>query len=462
MPDAADGTGLDGTGLEEGEDGENGLEDSGSAPDADGQDPETVDGEGLEGTPDASVDSTDSTEKNSGDALGNNTQDASTGISASGDKSDKGSTASAGTAENSGEAVIEGSTAETAVEFAAGGAAVGATDLTALGATGDQAAAAVTYPATIIYEGKDYTITATFDEKAKLPAEVTLSAVEILPNKVYKDENGNPLYADYEEYYEKTLEALEKESRLENDQAVKSARFFDITFLDKDGNTVEPAAPVSIAVKYKDALSAADTADTMAVHFEDTAKADNAAKAEKKDNDPAEIAIQEIAVPQILDTKTEVKKKAIQEISFEAESFSVYGVIGTEVIEKTVLASDGHNYKITVTYGPEAGIPDGAELEVEEISGDSKEYKKYVSGTEGVLAEDEKVSFARFFDISIVSAGDKIQPKEPVNVRIELADELTEEVKAVHFEHQTDAGKETCSTLPRGIVSRLLRCNCSD
>ena len=451
VPDAADGTGLDGTGfdgtgLEEGEDGENGLEDSGSAPDADGQDPETVDGEGLEGTPDASVDSTDSTEKNSGDALSNNTQDASADTTASGDKSGKGSAASAGTAENSGEAVIEGSTAETAVEFAAGGAAVGATDLTALGATGDQAAAEVTYPATIVYEGKDYIVTATFDETAKLPAEVTLNAVEILPNKVYKDENGNPLYADYEEYYEKTLEALEKESRLENDQAVKSARFFDITFLDKDGNTVEPAASVSIAVKYKDALSAADTADTMAVHFEDTAKADNTEKTEKKDNDPVEIAIPEIAVPEILDTKTEVKKKAIQEISFEAEKFSVYGVIGTEVIEKTVLASDGHNYKITVTYGPEAEIPNGAELEVEEISDESEEYKKYVAGTENILAEDEKVSFARFFDIKIVKDDHEIQPAEPVNVRIELADELTEEVKAVHFEHQKDAEEETENT----------------
>lgn len=440
VPDAADGTGLDGTGLEEGEDGENGLEDSGSAPDADGQDTETVDGEGSEGTPDASV---DSTEKDSGDALDNNTQDASTGTSASGDKSGKGSTASASTAENSGEAVIEGSTAETAVEFAAGGAALGATDLTALGATG-QAAIAVTYPATIVYEGKDYTITATFDEKAKLPAEVTLSAVEILPNKVYKDENGDPLYADYEEYYQKTLEALEKEKRLDDDQTVTTARFFDITFLDKYGKSVEPAGPVSIAVKYKDALSAVDTADTMAVHFEDSKKVkDNGEYIEiidDKNKAPAEVT-----VPEILDTKTEVKKKTIQEISFEAENFSVYGVIGTEVIEKTVLASDGHNYKITVTYGPEAGIPAGAELEVEEISGESEEYKKYVAGTEGILAKDEKVSFARFFDITIVKEGHKVQPDGPVNVRIELADKLTKDVKAVHFEHQKDTEKESKS-----------------
>ena len=201
---------------------------------------------------------------------------------------------------------------------------------------------------------------------------MTLNAVEILPNKVYKDENGNPLYADYEEYYEKTLEALEKDNRLENDQAVKSARFFDITFLGKDGKPVEPAAPVSIAVKYTDALSAVDTADTMAVHF-----GDNTEITDNKEKDSEEITTSEIAVPEILDTKTEVKKKAIQEISFEAEKFSVYGVIGTEVIEKTVLASDGHNYKITVTYGPEAEIPAGSKLKVEEILPGTELYDSY-------------------------------------------------------------------------------------
>ena len=445
---------------------EAGLEGTGSASHEDGQDLETADGE----------DSEDAYDVSSENISGDNTQDASTGASTADSKetddtadnnSNKGDTASGSTVAGStnagsttagsGEAVIEGGTAETAVEFAQDGAAAGATDLAALDTTG-QAAVAITYPATIIYEGKDYTVTATFDEKAKLPAEVTLSAVEILPDKVYKDENGNPLYADYEEYYQKTLEALEKENRLDDDQTVKSARFFDITFLDKEGKAVEPAAPVSIAVKYKDALSAVDTADTMAVHFEDN-KADNSTDANKtdsednieitddKDNrDNSENKVKtpaEITVPEILDTKTEVKKKAIQEISFEAESFSVYGVIGTEVIEKTVLASDGHNYKITVTYGPEADIPQGAELEVEEISGESEEFKKYVTGTEEVLAEDEKVSFARFFDISIVKDSHKIQPEEPVSVRIELADELTKDVKAVHFEHQKDAEEES-------------------
>ena len=317
----------------------------------------------------------------------------------------------------------------------------------------------VTYPATIVYEGKDYIVTATFDETAKLPAEVTLNAVEILPNKVYKDENGNPLYADYEEYYEKTLEALENENRLENDQAVKSARFFDITFLGKDGKPVEPAAPVSIAVKYTDALSAVDTADTMAVHF-----GDNTEITDNKEKDSEEITTSEIAVPEILDTKTEVKKKAIQEISFEAEKFSVYGVIGTEVIEKTVLASDGHNYKITVTYGPEAEIPAGSKLKVEEILPGTELYDSYneqaiyelspKEGSKGYsspisddedsyeahivsLPEETEVGFARYFDISIVHNGSEIEPKAAVEVKIEYAEPIElsagEELQIVHF-----------------------------
>ena len=41
-------------------------------------------------------------------------------------------------------------------------------------------------------------------------------------------------------------------------------------------------------------------------------------------------------------------------VFYDTNSFSVYGIVGT-VIEKSVLASDGHNYKVTVTYGAETG-----------------------------------------------------------------------------------------------------------
>ena len=56
-------------------------------------------------------------------------------------------------------------------------------------------------------------------------------------------------------------------------------------------------------------------------------------------------------------------------LSFEASGFSVYGIIG-RTIEKAVLASDGLNYKITVSYTEEAGIPEGSELAVNEMEGE--------------------------------------------------------------------------------------------
>ena len=144
MADPADENGTDAE--------EAGLESTGSDSYGDGQDMEAADGENAS---DASVENTND----------DNKEDASAGASGADNKTDDqtGKDSGAGSsAVNSGEAVIEGGTAETTLEYAQDGAAVGATDLAALGATG-QAAIAVTYPATIVYEGKDYTITATFD-----------------------------------------------------------------------------------------------------------------------------------------------------------------------------------------------------------------------------------------------------------------------------------------------------------
>lgn len=290
----------------------------------------------------------------------------------------------------------------------------------------------VTYPATLVFEGKDYTITATFDETAGLPADVRLDAVEILPDVIYKDENGNPLYSTYEEYYEKAVKAVEKEKKLEEQgQTVTTARFFDITFLDNAGLPVEPKAPVSIAVKYKDALSAVDTADTMAVHF---------------DVDEKKTTVEEpaVKVTDVIDTKTDVKKEEIQEISFDAEKFSVYGVLGTETITTNYITAEGDTYIITVSYNKEADIPEGATLDVKEITNSGKSYTDYVKRAAEALVKGEELPFvnaASLFDISIMADGKKVEPKAPVEVKIEYtkAENLNEtsEVGAVHFKEST-------------------------
>lgn len=119
---------------------------------------------------------------------------------------------------------------------------------------------------------------------------------------------------------------------------------------------------------------------------------------------------------------------------------------GQSSMEKEVLTSDGQQYKVTVSCGTDAGVPEGASLEVSEITpedsdGDSSsEYDKYVSRTEEALGlEEGTLSYIRLFDIKIVDkSGDKVTIEAPVDVNIKLSDKDTSKKAAnntqvVHF-----------------------------
>ena len=126
---------------------------------------------------------------------------------------------------------------------------------------------------------------------------------------------------------------------------------------------------------------------------------------------------------------------------FEAEEFSAYAVLN--VLETTYITADGETYVITVAYDDEAGIPEGAALEVREILPETEEYAGYLAASaEKLGVENGEVSFARFFDIEIVKDGEKVEPKTPVQVTIAYADALQigegNVLSVVHF-----AEKET-------------------
>lgn len=137
--------------------------------------------------------------------------------------------------------------------------------------------------------------------------------------------------------------------------------------------------------------------------------------------------------------------EAEKTVEFTAKSFSIYNIVGT-TIEKTVLASDGKNYRITASYGPETGIPKDAVLEVEEITNGSSAYDAYVANTENALGmEQGTAGYIRLFDISIVDKNDhnrKYQPEAgtTVDVRSELADSESEKLRVVHFADGSDDG----------------------
>ncbi|MBQ6390299.1 MAG: hypothetical protein IJH88_01590 [Eggerthellaceae bacterium] len=209
------------------------------------------------------------------------------------------------------------------------------------------------------------------------------------------------------------------------DGKVAQIQAVDITFVDTDGNEVEPTADVT--VKFSSALIA-DNEAPLIVHVDDEGEANLVGTL----------------------TDRELKRRDLSkeddELYFEAGEFSTYGIV-IATLAQTLTASDGKTYTVTATCPADAGIPQDAELSVEEISDESGSYKDYVSKTENALGMDEgSAGFVRLFDIKIVDKDDpsvKYQPKESstVDVRIELDNvENGQELRVVHFEDENEDG----------------------
>ena len=123
-----------------------------------------------------------------------------------------------------------------------------------------------------------------------------------------------------------------------------------------------------------------------------------------------------------------------------------------EQLTKTLITASGESYEITVKYGEDANIPDGAELKVAEILPEDKQYEEYYqkalkkagvsdeSGIQKCLGEDDsaasKGSYARIFDIEIWAENQKVEPSSDVSVEITLLDAPKDKdanLKVVHF-----------------------------
>ena len=231
------------------------------------------------------------------------------------------------------------------------------------------------------------------------------------------------------------------------------ARLLDIKIVDKDGKKVKIAAPVDVKIELID--NAAKN-DLSVVHFADVEYKEADAGSKAADNQVSgEFKARDEVVRSGNITAADASK--VQDIStsrgklsFEADGFSVYVIVGT-TIEKTVLASDGNKYKVRVTYGPETGIPDNADLSVKEITKDSDAYESYVANTEDALGKEEgSTGYIRLFDIKIVDKDNpkiKYQPEDgtTVDVKIELEDKDTDKetaksTKVVHFADGSETG----------------------
>ena len=287
--------------------------------------------------------------------------------------------------------------------------------------------------------GDTYEIFVTYGDETGIPENAHLEVQEITKDS---EVSASGEVAQYDEYIDNTLDALGWENG-----RIPYARIFDICITDELGEKIQPTEGTKVGVRIE--LSDNECENLNVVHFDESDEGN------------------------VLKSSVEAADEG-QVIEFETDVLSVDAIVGT-VIEKNVLASDGKNYKVTVTYGADTGIPDTADLNVEEIlpdeNGDAstssvygKSYEEYVAYTENALGMQEgSAGYIRLFDIKIVDKNDhsvKYQPKEGtiVDVRVELADKDSSEeaaasTRVVHFEDNSEFGDKIDSITEGQVVS---------
>ena len=250
------------------------------------------------------------------------------------------------------------------------------------------------------YKDNEYQITVSFTGAAGIPADAWLDV---------------SIYEEQDEVYEN---AIEKSSETLGEDAVEQAtavKVFDISIRDsKTNEEYQPNNNVRVSIDLlKEEINEKVNVDVL--HIEETQE-------EAK-----------IVESEIIDEKVE----------FETDGFSVYVVVLT-TLDKTLVASDGNKYRVTVSYDNNSGIPENAILAVEELNKEDKNFDQYIEKTAEVLSK-EKDSFeiARVFDITLIDpeTGEHYQPDKNVKVSIELLNEdITDKFDVVHFEDNANDG----------------------
>ena len=200
------------------------------------------------------------------------------------------------------------------------------------------------------YEGEDYTIEVSVSKDNQIPENSKLNVKEL-------DKDSE----EFKKKLDQATEAVQKDAEKKSSDDIEtsvddaSVRMFDITILNEDGDEIQPNGNVRVSVQYKNAVKVGADAKMKAVHFD-----------EKNDE-------VQVLTPETKADTSDTEKK-VHEVRFNANGFSVYAIVGTSELTTKYITASGETYEVTVTYSPDVGVPDGAELLVTEITEEDKEY----------------------------------------------------------------------------------------
>ena len=362
--------------------------------------------------------------------------------------------------------------------------------------------------------GEDYEVRVAYTAEAGFPEDVELCVDEVTAEN------------DLDAYIEQSENLLD----VDLSEKQNEARFFDITFKDGSGEEIRPEAGVKVSINVTPAQDPAAISDVQVVHFGDEAETVDCTT-ENSDALNVEFEADHFSVYGVVysvDFEYEVDGRVYQfsipggetialsdlaealgmigdadsddEAAFESadqflkevdnvefsdeslvkvarteddwalESLQAFDteerltitmkngdVVTVKVTDAQIsthyISDQGDLYEVTVTYGEDAGIPDGSRLKVTEFSEGSEEYEY---ARKAVLADkksrDESVDLGAFgfaaLDISIIDPeGNEIEPASTVQVDIRIkelpgVENLSDVADSIEIQHHIETGDQ--------------------
>lgn len=289
-------------------------------------------------------------------------------------------------------------------------------------------------------EAERHTASVSDAEKVKANAQSEIKADRIREEQSKKNQSQTEWDKENQSQVEQNKEyqggkETEGKKTEKTEQAAKRATASDTALLhtaEKASRGLKKAASrASAANALKDAGLQAETTGEGSAELEDgevlNDLPEQIGEAEKKEN--AE-GTREVSAELVLSVGSgDSLEKAVRDAEKNAEKRGDARLTFTWLFpeeklaeEMKVLRAEGEGFAATLSYGPEAELPEDAVLSARELAEDSEEYRDCLLRAEEAISEEEEsvISTARFFDLTIMSGGTEVEPKAPVEVQLNL------------------------------------------
>jgi len=240
-------------------------------------------------------------------------------------------------------------------------------------------------------EGTDFTVTASFDPDAKIPARAVLDVREA--------EWGTGEFDGLADDAEAWVNAGTGAS-------LNFARFFELSFIDVEGDAVEPQGPVSYTIAFNDRISVSGGLTPVVAAIDD-----------KGDFAPIEEASLENA--RVNGRKgSECHFTLVPPLEDEPDTAYVGAIVTCEPDYRAgTLSAKIPDHAAAIDYEAEAKVPDGAGAVVEWIEPGSLAYGRSISAVRGEI-ELQPGKLPMLCDVDIELNGIRIDPAQPVTVTL--------------------------------------------